>query len=277
MFCHNCGTELEEGSVFCPECGTRQFDEPAPDNTQHSQAEPVSIGAVEIEDTVSEDSSRRFLITVILIIVLGIALGAGGFFLYQKMSSPSSGKAEISAEKDTEKDSSSKQEADKSGKTEAESRKEADADDGNADDKSIEEEETAPKEVTYIHEYTVVQGMRTWSDAKTYCEAQGGHLATAVSQDEYNQIIAKANETGCVVLWIGGQRLQDNSFGWVTGEDFTFSAWAAGEPNNDGGTENCLGLMKVNGNWSMYDMPNDVSAYYSSSKTGFIMEKDIAH
>lgn len=275
MFCHNCGTELEEGSVFCPECGTRQFDEPAPDNTQHSQAEPVSIGAVEIEDTVSEDSSRRFLITVILIIVLGIALGAGGFFLYQKMSSPSSGKAEISAEKDTEKDSSSKQEADKSGKTEAEGRKEADADNGNADDKSIEEE-TAPKEVTYIHEYTVVQGMRTWSDAKTYCEAQGGHLATAVSQDEYNQIIAKANETGCVVLWIGGQRLQDNSFGWVTGEDFTFSAWAAGEPNNDGGTENCLGLMKVNGNWSMYDMPNDVSAYYSSSKTGFIMEKDIA-
>lgn len=259
MFCHNCGTELEEGSAFCPECGGLQD-------------EPSSSRPLESKDTVSEGSSRRFLIVIILIVILGIALGAGGFLLYQKMSSPSPGKAETAAGKDA----SSSQNSDKSGKDETASTKEADTDDGKADEKSTEEETPAPKEVTYIHEYTVVQGMRTWSDAKTYCEAQGGHLATAVSQDEYNQILAKANENGCVVLWIGGQRLQDGSFGWVTGEEFAFSAWAAGEPNNDGGSENCLGLMKVNGNWSMYDMPNDISAYYSSSKVGFIMEKDIA-
>lgn len=273
MFCHNCGTELEEGSAFCPECGTPQFDDPAPDHVHGGlQDEPSSSRPLESKDTVSEGSSRRFLIVIILIVILGIALGAGGFLLYQKMSSPSPGKAETAAGKDA----SSSQNSDKSGKDETASTKEADTDDGKADEKSTEEETPAPKEVTYIHEYTVVQGMRTWSDAKTYCEAQGGHLATAVSQDEYNQILAKANENGCVVLWIGGQRLQDGSFGWVTGEEFAFSAWAAGEPNNDGGSENCLGLMKVNGNWSMYDMPNDISAYYSSSKVGFIMEKDIA-
>lgn len=135
MFCHNCGTELEEGSAFCPECGTPQFDEPAPDHVHGGlQDEPSSSRLLESKDTVSEGSSRRFLIVIILIVILGIALGAGGFLLYQKMSSPSPGKAETAAGKDA----SSSQNSDKSGKDETASTKEADTDDGKADEKSTE-------------------------------------------------------------------------------------------------------------------------------------------
>lgn len=263
MFCHNCGTKLEEGSAFCPECGAKQLDGPQPENApEDALNEQPSGGAYEPEEPVKD--SRRFLLILILIIVLGIALGIGGFFLYQKKSAPASKEAETTAEKDTKKNTAKKQEP----------KEEKQAKEQTASPEPEEKEET-PAEKTYTHEYTFIQEMRTWEDAKTYCEAQGGHLATVTSQEEYDKITALANSSGCLVVWIGGMRLSDNSFGWVNGEDFTYSAWAAGEPNNDGGTEHYIGIMKVNGSWGMYDMPNDVSPYYSSSKVGFIMEKDI--
>ena len=116
-------------------------------------------------------------------------------------------------------------------------------------------------EMTTVSTYTFVHQSMTWEQARQWCEDNGGHLATISSADELNQVLAQLPAEGVVSCWLGGYR--------------TGSGWASsGEPNNEGGNENYLTLLKVNGNWSMYDVPNDVTSAYSSSKIGFVMETE---
>ena len=336
MFCHNCGTKLDEGSLFCPECGARQLDTAAQNTSGNSDAAtpPQYAGSITEEapykEPVSDIQSKkdnRLILIIIIVIVLGIITGIGLFFFSGRSSSSgkmnsdtqtsksvtdSNKKPDAQSAKETKdegednKDEKAAKDEDgnsKSSKDEEEDNKDSDKEDSKSakdekegeDNKGSDKEDSKsakgenkdkndadkendtkkPAEKVYTHEYTVIQGMQTWTDAKAYCEAQGGHLATAVNQAEYDQIVAKANATGCLVLWLGAQRSSDGTFQWVTGEEFAYNAWAPGEPNNDGGSENYLGMMKVNGVWSMYDMPGDVSQYYSYNKVGFVMEKDI--
>lgn len=124
------------------------------------------------------------------------------------------------------------------------------------------------------HTYTLVQQAMTWDDAEAYCESRGGHLATITSADEYQRVLSSMSGTGVRVCWVGGHR-SGNSWYWVTGEDFSYTAWASGEPNNDGGGENCLALLKTpSDDWGWYDCPADVSSTYKSKYLGFVMEKD---
>ena len=58
-------------------------------------------------------------------------------------------------------------------------------------------------------------------------------------------------------------------------DEFSYAQWGAGEPNNDQGNEPRMGMMYVNGSWNLYDMPDDVSQYYSSNIVGFVMEKEV--
>lgn len=319
MFCHNCGTKLDDGSLFCSECGARQLDPAAQNTAGNSDADaaepsryagPITDEAPYKEPVpdIQSQKDNRLILIIIVVIVLGIITGIGMFFFLGR--SPSSEKMDsdtqtsksvtdsseksdaqsVREDKDEDEDSTDGSSAkdkegngkgSKSARDEDEDEDSKDAEDRKSakdEDKDDEDEDhdtKKPAEKVYTHEYTVIQGMQTWTDAKAYCEAQGGHLATAVSQAEYDQIVAKANATGCLVLWLGAQRSSDGTFQWVTGEEFAYNAWASGEPNNDGGVENYLGLMKVNGTWNMYDMPGDVSQYYSYNKVGFVMEKDI--
>jgi uncharacterized Zn finger protein (UPF0148 family) len=54
MFCRNCGTQLQEGSIFCPMCGTRN-EEPA--GGESTSAEGVSAGSADAESTSAEGVS----------------------------------------------------------------------------------------------------------------------------------------------------------------------------------------------------------------------------
>lgn len=279
MFCHNCGTKLDEGAMFCPECGAKQEEGNNPkERVQTWHDEEKETTPQELEGKRS-GGSKKFIFAIIAVIVVGIASGVGGFLIWEKASSPERDNTKIaqeeslknsgkSAKKTEEKEE--KKEQDKEGEEKPEKTEEK------AEEKPEERPEEEPEEKVYIHEYEVVQGLWTWTDAEAYCQSQGGHLATVSSQEEYEQIVAKANETGCLVLWLGASRMDgSNEFQWVTDEASSFYAWAEGEPNNDGGAENCLGMMKVGGVWGMYDLPNDVSPYYTASKVGFVMERDI--
>ena len=126
-------------------------------------------------------------------------------------------------------------------------------------------------EMMTVTRYTFVHQCLTWEQARQWCEDNGGHLATISSADELNQVVAQLPAEGVVSCWLGGYRTGDG-WAWVDGSDFGYTAWAAGEPNNEGGNENYVTLLKVDGSWSMYDVPNDVTVAYSSSKIGFVME-----
>lgn len=135
---------------------------------------------------------------------------------------------------------------------------------------------SGPAATRVEHRYTLVQEAMTWDDARAYCDAHGGHLVTITSAEEYDQVLALMPDSGdTAICWVGGCRAGD-AWEWVTGEEFSFASWATGEPNNDGGTEDRLVLLRTPElTWGLYDVPNDVSAYYKPYRMGFVMEQEV--
>jgi hypothetical protein len=84
------------------------------------------------------------------------------------------------------------------------------------------------------------------------------------------QALIRADGRG--IFWIGGRRDSSGNFTWTDGSTFSFSSWADGEPNNDGGPEDYLVVYDVKGNLAWYDAPNDISSYYKEEKMAFVME-----
>ena len=122
------------------------------------------------------------------------------------------------------------------------------------------------------HTYEVITQAMTWSEANSYCISHGGHLVTITSQEEYDQVVGLVRGYSQQVFWIGAYRTGDD-FAWVTGESFSYTAWASGEPNNDQDIENYAAIFSLtDGTIGWYDVPDDLSPYYKTSKLAFIME-----
>lgn len=122
--------------------------------------------------------------------------------------------------------------------------------------------------------YVMVTSTMSWTEAKKFCEDNGGHLATIGSESEWNSIktnlLARYKNINC---WLGGYR-EGDVWKWVKNEEWTAddfgypgnnnnSPWNVGEPNNSGGSEYCLGT--ANGGWNDY-------AETSQSIRGFVCE-----
>jgi hypothetical protein len=84
--------------------------------------------------------------------------------------------------------------------------------------------------------FSVIMGSRTWAQAKTHAEGQGGHLATFTSQGEWDIALAAIGENGLLDvtgLWIGATDIAtEGTWTWITGESFAFSNWYTGQPDN---------------------------------------------
>lgn len=85
--------------------------------------------------------------------------------------------------------------------------------------------------------YKVFDVNVSWFDAYTRCESLGGHLVTITSAEEqafienYMSSISFTN-----YAWIGAYTDSVN-WKWVTGEEFEYTNWNAGEPNCTDGVE----------------------------------------
>lgn len=124
------------------------------------------------------------------------------------------------------------------------------------------------------HRYEIINERMTWTEAEAYCEAEGGHLATVGSEEEYANILEAAGTTSRQVLWLGASRQSDGTFRWVDGDELSYTDWMTGEPNNETGDEDYLVMFIVNGEWVWSDVPNDLSAYYGENTVGFVCEWD---
>ena len=117
------------------------------------------------------------------------------------------------------------------------------------------------------HMYKIYWEAMDWSDAKEFCEQKNGHLATITSEEE--QEFLRELSGSDTKLWIGGYRPDDAfDWHWVTGEEWDYTAWGDGEPNNDDdviANENRVAMWKQN--W------NDLNEK-SRQQTGFICEWD---
>lgn len=135
------------------------------------------------------------------------------------------------------------------------------------------------------HSYMRCDEGMSWTEAKAYCELRGGYLVCITSEEEQafvERLIADGTKNH---YWIGAYR-DGNGFSWVTGEPFSYTHWDIGDPNNYGGHEDAVHILRLPSPTSSTSKAmrwndataNDVTAstedFFSHTKTGFIIEFD---
>jgi len=93
----------------------------------------------------------------------------------------------------------------------------------------------------------------------SYFQGIRGHLATVTSAEENNWLLANFSVGR---MWIGGYqdtdaldyREPDGGWRWVTGEEWDYTYWRFGEPNNYGGVERYLAYSSFSG-WCDINTP----------------------
>ncbi|MBQ7170282.1 MAG: putative Ig domain-containing protein, partial [Synergistaceae bacterium] len=134
------------------------------------------------------------------------------------------------------------------------------------------------------HRYRVYSDAMTWDEAKAFCEKQGGHLATITSQEEQNVVERLIASGGKWAYWLGATDDASGLWTWITGEDFSYTHFAEGEPEGSG---NCLQMYGTHpddenlnyivlGYWD--DTPSDANDEHAGLLTlehhGFVCEWD---
>ena len=87
------------------------------------------------------------------------------------------------------------------------------------------------------HVFKAITDTKTWENAKLYCEALGGHLATITSAKKQafmdnwvSSYKGSSNATSYTYL-LGGRQI-DWQWQWVTGEEWNYTNWASGNPDS---------------------------------------------
>jgi len=95
-----------------------------------------------------------------------------------------------------------------------------------------------------------------WTEAATYCQSIGGHLATITSAEE-NAVIAEMVAAYGSNCWLGANDVVDEGvYVWESGEAFSYTNWTDGEPNNANGHQNYL-KMYTSGFWDDAEVGRD--------------------
>ena len=116
---------------------------------------------------------------------------------------------------------------------------------------------TCPESFSYIFGgcYQLSLASYTWFDAASYCQNQGASLVTVTSLAqnrwvyEYYRTLGQTGNS----IWLGGTDIsKEGTFQWIDGSDTShFHYWAANQPDNNGGAENCLCWWAgYNGQWN---------------------------
>ena len=117
------------------------------------------------------------------------------------------------------------------------------------------------------HSYQIIRDKCTWTEAKKKCEDAGGHLVTITSPEEqkYIELLNYDNKT----LWIGLRKGNADVWKWVTKEEFSYTNWANGEPNDYGTREYPYeNVGAIRPEWNDYHENNTADIY------GYICEWD---
>lgn len=109
------------------------------------------------------------------------------------------------------------------------------------------------------HYYQKINQYITWIGAKNECERQGGYLVTITSQEENAWYLLNINQDEG--LWMGAtDEVVEGTWEWVTGENFNYSYWTNGEPNDmDGGQDYLRSYWGSSPTWDDDGGPRDFS------------------
>lgn len=118
--------------------------------------------------------------------------------------------------------------------------------------------------------YQIVDGKFTWKEAKADAEKRGGHLATFVTNEEWESFISIVGGKDNVPYgaWIGGtDEKTEGTWEWITNELWKFTNLNRGEPNNAGGNEDHLHVWHIKSNTDKNGMINAPENSLTSSST----------
>uniref|UniRef100_A0A671NVV7 Si:ch73-343l4.8 n=1 Tax=Sinocyclocheilus anshuiensis TaxID=1608454 RepID=A0A671NVV7_9TELE len=110
--------------------------------------------------------------------------------------------------------------------------------------------------------FFVSSELKSWSDSRQYCRDRGADLLI-INTEEKQVSLCEFSERG----WIGLSDTENEGImKWVDNSPLNQGFWLNGEPNNQGGDEDCIELIPSNpvlNNWN--DLP------CSQEKKGFLL------
>uniref|UniRef100_A0A8C4T477 C-type lectin domain-containing protein n=1 Tax=Erpetoichthys calabaricus TaxID=27687 RepID=A0A8C4T477_ERPCA len=107
---------------------------------------------------------------------------------------------------------------------------------------------------------------KSWADSEVHCVSLGGSLASvhnSYANHFITNLIKSQDSTGPPTCWLGLTNgriagvLQTSSWLWTDGSPWDFTKWHWGEPNNFGGTENCIHI-NYTFNWNSMEKKQKV-------------------
>uniref|UniRef100_A0A8C1FAV8 C-type lectin domain-containing protein n=1 Tax=Cyprinus carpio carpio TaxID=630221 RepID=A0A8C1FAV8_CYPCA len=105
--------------------------------------------------------------------------------------------------------------------------------------------------------------LKSWSDSRQYCRDRGADLVI-INTEEKQVSLCECLER----VWIGlSDRENEGNMKWVDNSTLKQGFWLNGEPNNQGGNEDCIELMPSNpvlNNWN--DLPCSVERKWFCEK-----------
>jgi serine/threonine protein kinase len=141
--------------------------------------------------------------------------------------------------------------------------------------------------VTFANsKYQLVPGALSWSAAKSRAEALGGHLAvidTRLEDDFLRQAYGATLRTPQRFILIGGHRAASgDGWKWVTGTEWHYTGWAAGEPAHAGATPAEMPVYAVLARssgpvaWNARSAADETKPAFKRECFGFLVEWDTA-
>jgi hypothetical protein len=91
------------------------------------------------------------------------------------------------------------------------------------------------------HYYQRIDTFKTWTNARDHCQSLNGYLATLTSKEEndfaYQNLIQQVTQPGVPVLLGSTDQASEGNWQWTTGETWSYTNWAPGQPDNNGGQD----------------------------------------
>ncbi|XP_043569188.1 lectin-like [Chiloscyllium plagiosum] len=105
----------------------------------------------------------------------------------------------------------------------------------------------------YCYKFVPIE--KTWIEAELHCQdlAPGGHLASLHWMEQYNVLaeMIHNSQNNYVPAWIGLSDIhKEGTFLWSDGSASDFMFWAKGEPNDNGGREECVQILFKKTHWN---------------------------
>jgi hypothetical protein len=125
--------------------------------------------------------------------------------------------------------------------------------------------------------YRKYEVARAWSDARAACVAEGGDLASILSEEENTFAVAIAKGAR---VWIGGSDgAFEGAWTWSDGSPWRYAKWNPGEPNNNywGASEHCAELYDAYGNGNWNDLPCHLSLHYICKRPQYSDDAEPTH